>query len=145
MERKNLVAPSEQRRRLMQSVRRKHTKPELIVRKTLRQAGYRYRLHTHKLPGTPDIVFPGLKRVIFVHGCFWHRHNCKKASSPKSNQAFWTAKFLANKARDRRNIRQLKAAGYSPLIVWECEISNLSKLERKLSRFLQPPKQPSSA
>ena len=120
----------------MQRVRRKDTRPELIVRKILTRAGFRYRLHSKLLAGTPDIVFPKAKKAIFVHGCFWHRHNCKRGTTPKANREFWLEKFAANQARDARNIVCLKAAGYASIVIWECETSEVEKLEKKLRRFL---------
>ena len=98
----------------------KDTSPELIVRSTLHRLGYRFRLHVKKLPGKPDIVLAKHRTVIFVHGCFWHRHKgCKQASTPKSNQAFWQEKFARNVERDRRNVRSLKQLGWKVIIIWE--------------------------
>lgn len=123
---------------LMARVRQKDTGPELVVRRCLHRLGFRFRLHRRDLPGTPDIVFPGRKKAIFVHGCFWHRHEgCKKATTPKTRVAFWTEKFEANKERDRRKLLQLDARGWDCLVVWECETINHALLETKLRKFLK--------
>lgn len=113
----------EARSALMAKVRGRDTKPELIVRKTLHALGYRFRLQAKELPGRPDIVMRPRKKVIFVHGCFWHRHpGCRLASTPKTRTEFWQAKFEANVARDRRNVDALVADGWRVLVVWECQI-----------------------
>lgn len=111
-------------RHVMQANTSKNTKPELVVRQMLRQLGWPgYRLHWKTSAGRPDIVYPGRKIAIFVNGCFWHRHEgCKKASTPKSNQEFWNAKFERNKARDKRVTEQLKAEGWKVVTIWECEL-----------------------
>ena len=122
---------------LMARVRRKHTEPELAVRRLLCAHGYRYRLHCPDLPGTPDIVFRRRKKVLFVHGCFWHRHRgCRFASTPASRQSFWSAKFKANVRRDRQKQKELEANGWSVLTVWGCETRETSRLLRKLKQFL---------
>lgn len=121
----------------MRRVRRGDTAPELKVRRVLHSLGYRYRLHVPALPGTPDIVFKSRRKAIFVHGCFWHRHcECHLASTPKSNIAFWSAKFDANIARDRRKEEELANAGWSVLVVWQCETKELEILEARLRSFL---------
>lgn len=113
----------EQRRRNMSAVKSKDTKPEILVRKCLHAAGFRFRLHVKELPGKPDIVLPKYKIAIFVNGCFWHRHpGCKYASTPSTNSDFWNAKFEENTARDNRNYAQLKELGWKVVIVWECEV-----------------------
>lgn len=125
------VHTSEQRHRNMSAVKSKDTKPEILVRKGLHAAGYRFRLHVKDLPGNPDIVLPKYKIVIFVNGCFWHRHHgCKYASTPASNADFWKAKFEANIARDKRNYTQLEKLGWKVIVIWECEIrqGEISKL-----------------
>lgn len=111
-------------RHVMQANTSKNTKPELVVRHMLRQLGWPgYRLHWKTSAGRPDIVYPGRKIAIFVNGCFWHRHEgCKKASTPKSNQEFWNAKFERNKARDKRVAEQLESEGWSVVTIWECEL-----------------------
>ncbi len=107
------------------------------MRKLLSSLGYRYRLHSAKLPGKPDIVFASRHRVIFVHGCFWHRHsNCTLARLPKSRVSFWTAKLDGNRARDRKHIQCLRRSGWQSLVVWECELRNEARLNNRLRRFL---------
>lgn len=122
----------------MSRIGSKHTKPELAVRSVLRTLGYRYRLHGKNLPGVPDIVFPGLRKIIFVHGCFWHAHaNCKVANRPKSRRRFWDAKFERNKARDRLNKRSLARDGWSVFTVWECQTKRSADLlAKRLCGFL---------
>jgi DNA mismatch endonuclease (patch repair protein) len=121
----------------MAAVHSKNTKPEMVVRKLVFGMGYRYRLHSANLPGKPDLVFPGRHKVIFVHGCFWHRHKgCRYASSPKTRVDFWEAKFDANVARDKRTNRELKELGWSVLTVWQCQLKEPEKLARKLDDFL---------
>ena len=116
---------SEQRSRNMSAIKSKHTKPEIKVRKVLYSMGYRFRLHSKDLPGSPDIVLPKYKTVIFVHGCFWHRHeNCKYASTPKTRQEFWNKKFTENIKRDKLNQENLSSKGWKIIIVWECEIKD---------------------
>lgn len=127
----------EQRRRCMSAVRGKNTKPEIIVRKLLYSLGYRYRLHYPNLPGKPDLVFPGKKKVIFVHGCFWHRHDCKKGKSlPRNNREFWQKKLSNNAVRDQKNIYELNRLEWQVLILWECEINNIDFLISTLHQFL---------
>lgn len=123
---------------LMSRIRGVDTKPELAVRSLLHRLGYRFRLHRRDLPGTPDIVLPKHATVVFVHGCFWHRHkNCKGATTPKTHRKFWRDKFESNIIRDARNRRDLRKLGWRPLIVWECELHNPGRLERKLERLLR--------
>lgn len=122
----------------MAKIRGKNTKPELLVRSMLHRAGYRFSLHRKDLPGKPDIVLRKYKTVIFVHGCFWHRHkNCKTATTPKSNVEFWQAKFDRNVANDKKHTRELRKLGWHVITVWECELKNpekvLAKLQRKLT------------
>jgi DNA mismatch endonuclease (patch repair protein) len=128
-----------ERSAVMARVRGKNTRPELIVRKLVFAAGYRYRLHVRTLPGSPDMVFPGRKKVIFVHGCFWHRHdNCNLARMPKSRVEFWSDKLNGNKARDARTYDALRQAGWQVHVVWECELGDLTTLEEDLRAFLGP-------
>lgn len=118
----DIVTP-EVRSRMMRGIRGRNTLPELRLRSALFRLGYRYRLHQHGLPGRPDIVFPGRKAVIFVHGCFWHRHeDCRYTTTPASNTAFWMSKFSANVARDRAAAERLELSGWQVLVVWECEL-----------------------
>jgi DNA mismatch endonuclease (patch repair protein) len=122
---------------LMARVRQKHSAPELSVRTLVHRLGYRYRLHSSKLSGTPDLVFPRLRKTIFVHGCFWHRHRgCVRTTNPKTRAAYWADKFLTNIARDKRNRRELAKLGWKSLVVWECETSSREKLVRRLKVFL---------
>lgn len=122
---------------LMSKVRSKDTKPEMIVRRLVHSLGYRYRLHDKRLPGTPDIVFTGRRKVVFVHGCFWHRHpGCPLARLPKSRLNFWLPKLEGNRERDIRQIAALKELGWSALIIWECEVKHLDSLIQKLHGFL---------
>jgi DNA mismatch endonuclease (patch repair protein) len=131
------IVPPEKRSRMMASIKGKNTKPELIVRKLVHGMGFRYRLHRKDLPGSPDLVFPRLKKVIFVHGCFWHRHpGCRFAYTPKSNAQFWLNKLEGNSRRDGQVVLALNALGWQALIVWECEVADLSELTRKVSSFL---------
>lgn len=114
----------EQRRYNMQQVRSKNTKPEIIVRKILFSKGFRYRLHSKKLPGKPDIVLKKYKTAIFVHGCFWHGHNyCKYAKTPVTNFEFWQEKILLNKKRDKMNTIDLLKLGWKVIVIWECELN----------------------
>ncbi|AOY87825.1 very short patch repair endonuclease [Marinobacter salinus] len=125
------------RSEIMGKVRGKNTSPELHVRKLLHSLGFRYRLHRGDLPGKPDIVFAKKQKIIFVHGCFWHRHEgCSMARFPKSREEFWRKKFEDNKARDARNVCELERQGWSVLIVWECELSDDIALREKLCGFL---------
>lgn len=127
----------------MARVRGKDTIPELVVRRVAHALGYRFRLHRKDLPGTPDLVFPGRMAVIFIHGCFWHRHpGCRKASVPGSQIEFWTDKFHRNVARDARNVDDLERAGWRVLTIWECETKDKDRaaLAARLSAFLGPPK-----
>lgn len=127
------VSPA-QRRYIMASVRGKHTKPEMLVRSLVHRLGLRFRLHDRNLPGHPDLVLPKYRTVIFVHGCFWHRHGCSKTTTPKTRIDFWQAKFDANVARDRRQREALEAAGWRVLEVWECEIAEVDALTARLAR-----------
>ena len=117
-----------ERSRQMSLVRSRNTKPEMIVRRVTFALGYRYRLHDHKLPGRPDLVFPSRQKVIFVHGCFWHRHRgCPKCRTPKTRVGFWTDKLEGNKRRDIQTKRMLTQLGWRYLVVWECETSDMEK------------------
>ena len=128
----------ESRSWLMSRIGSKHTKPELIVRKLLHGLGYRYRLHRKDLPGRPDLVFAARRKVLFVHGCFWHGHHCRLARVPKSNVGFWRDKFTRNRERDSRKRSELEAIGWRVAVVWQCELKDLQLLERNLVEFLGP-------
>lgn len=131
------IINKEQRSRNMAQIRAKDTKPELLVRRFVHSMGFRYRLHRRDLPGTPDLVFPRHRKVIFVHGCFWHRHlDCRFAYTPKSNTEFWSTKFARNVENDRNALKLLVAAGWNVLILWECEIQDTDFLDRKIREFL---------
>ncbi|MGJ7605277.1 very short patch repair endonuclease [Variovorax sp. LT1R20] len=114
----------------MARIRGKDTRPELALRRELHKAGLRFRLHDKKLPGRPDLVFHRYRSIVFVNGCFWHRHeNCKVASTPKTNIDFWLEKFEKNVARDKKNIASLEGQGWRVFLVWECELSPKNLLE----------------
>lgn len=112
----------------MSRVRSKDTKPELAVRKAAHALGLRFRLHRRDLPGTPDLVFPSRQTALFVHGCFWHRHLCARATSPATNVDYWTAKFDRNVRRDARNVAELRKLGWRCVRIWECETKDSRKL-----------------
>jgi DNA mismatch endonuclease, patch repair protein len=121
----------------MRLVPAKGSTPEMVVRRLVHSMGYRYRLHSSGLPGKPDLVFSARKKVILVHGCFWHRHsNCHLARLPKSRLDFWLPKLERNKERDKLVVRALRKLGWKTLIVWECETVSKEKLAKKLRRFL---------
>lgn len=122
----------------MRNVKGKDTKPEMALRRMLHRSGYRYRLHRGDLPGKPDLVFPSRRKIILVHGCFWHRHSgCKKASIPKSNTEFWTAKFKRNLVRDAEVSEALAAQGWKVLVVWQCELAEPKELLERVVSFLE--------
>lgn len=119
------VSTTPQRSRMMSSIRGKNTKPERILRSLLFAKGFRYRLHVRGLPGSPDLVFPKRRAVVFVHGCFWHRHDdCRYTTTPKSNEDFWRKKFQENIARDKLHVEMLQALGWRVAIVWECALKH---------------------
>jgi len=125
----------------MRAVKSKDTGPELTVRHLTHALGYRYRLHQSDLPGTPDLVFAARRKAIFVHGCFWHGHDCKRgARIPKNNREYWTAKIGRNQARDALTFRRLHERGWMALTLWECEIKDLSDATERIVAFLGPPK-----
>ena len=132
MSREVLYKVSEQRSRNMSAIKSKNTKPEIAVRKLLHSMGYRFRLHSKDLPGSPDIVLPIYKTVIFVHGCFWHRHeNCKYASTPKTRKEFWESKFKANVKRDKEIQEKIKNIGWQSVVIWECELKSTKQIKQK--------------
>ena len=116
------IVDPETRSRMMRSVRQRDTTPEVRLRKALHKFGFRYRLNRKDLPGTPDIVFPGTKCVVFVHGCFWHGHDCRYGTVPSNRRDFWEAKFTANRKRDARVVQELVNAGWRVMTVWECAL-----------------------
>ena len=122
---------------IMAAVHSKDTRPEMAVRRIVHRLGYRYRLHLRSLPGCPDLVFPGRRKALFVHGCFWHRHpRCRYASSPKTRGKFWQSKFSSNIARDRRARRELKRMDWAVMTVWQCELKKPDELTERLNDFL---------
>lgn len=131
------VFDPKERSEIMRRVRSKGTQPEVLVRGILRRMGVRYRSHPRSLPGKPDLVVVGQRKVIFVHGCFWHGHSCSAGKLPKSNRSYWKSKQAKNTARDAKNIRALRLRGWKPMIVWECEIRGMKRLRGKLARFLK--------
>jgi DNA mismatch endonuclease (patch repair protein) len=122
---------------MMSRIQAKNTRPELEVRRVAHRLGYRFRLHRRDLAGSPDIVFPGRRKVIFVHGCYWHRHEgCRYCYAPKSNVEFWNAKFERNKERDRQALSKLKEIGWDPLVIWECESADPAGVAARLTAHL---------
>lgn len=126
-----------ERSALMARIRGANTKPEIFVRSALHRAGFRFRIHPRALPGRPDIVLPKHRTVVFVHGCFWHRHGCRLASEPASRRAFWREKFARNVARDRRTAQALRRAGWRVLTVWECALRTKSGRARAIARVVR--------
>jgi DNA mismatch endonuclease (patch repair protein) len=125
---------------LMSRVRDKHSKPELAVRRMAHSLGYRFRLHCHGLPGTPDLVFPRLRKAIFVHGCFWHRHKgCSRTTSPKTRSKYWADKFETNIKRDLIQQRKLRSLGWEVFVIWECQTFNLDDLSKRIAKFCSRP------
>jgi DNA mismatch endonuclease (patch repair protein) len=127
-----------QRSRNMALIRSKDTKPEILVRRMVHSLGFRYGLHQKKLAGTPDIVLTRHKKVIFINGCFWHMHKCKYGRvTPKTNVEFWINKRLANTLRDRMNLRNLRKKGWTPLVIWECQLKQRNKIRELISQFIK--------
>jgi DNA mismatch endonuclease, patch repair protein len=125
------------RSEMMAAVRSKDTKPEMLVRSLLHRNGYRFRLHRADLPGKPDIVLSSKRKIIFVHGCFWHQHeDCPSSHVPRSNVSYWKPKLRRNQSRDKEHLRALRAAGWRCLVLWECELVTPERLLRRLSKFL---------
>jgi DNA mismatch endonuclease (patch repair protein) len=124
----------------MRRIRSKDTGPEMAVRRLVHRLGYRYRLHRKDIPGKPDLVFPGRRKVIFIHGCFWHQHpGCREGRLPKSNLAYWLPKLKRNTERDEAALAQLAASGWDVLVLWECETKSLEATRKVLLDFLGPP------
>jgi len=131
------VHTREQRSRNMAAIRGKDTKPEMIVRRIAHQLGFRFRLHRRDLPGAPDLVFPRLRRIINVHGCYWHMHDCRWGCvTPKTNAEFWQTKRTGNVDRDKRNLAALRRDGWKVLTVWECEVKDADRIAVKITKFL---------
>jgi len=131
------IISSERRSANMRAVRSKHTKPEICVRQIVHKLGFRFRLHRKELPGKPDLAFIGKRKVIFVHGCFWHQHiGCKRATTPQTNSQFWRNKLAKNVKRDLEHTQCLKANGWKVLVVWGCETKDKFELSERLRSFL---------
>lgn len=130
-----------ERSRIMAAVKSRDTSPELVVRKLVHAMGYRYRLHVRSLPGTPDLVFPRLRKVIFVSGCFWHMHHCGRCRVPQANRGYWLKKLKRNAERDRRTGQKLRRLGWRVMVIWECQTAAAKRaaLEARLRKFLEPP------
>lgn len=131
------VFSEEKRSWIMSRVKGRDTKPEIVVRSIIHRMGFRFRLHQRDLPGTPDIVLPRHKKVVLIHGCFWHSHKgCSRSKRPTTNVEFWNSKIEGNIERDKRSCRSLRRMGWKVLVVWQCETRNPEKLLGKLERFL---------
>lgn len=127
----------QERSNQMRLIRSGDTKPELCVRRLVHSLGYRYRLHRPELPGKPDLVFPSRRKIIFVHGCFWHGHKCKLGRVPKSNVEYWVNKIERNRNRDRNTLRRLRKLNWTCLTIWECSLHDERKLAERIKRFLE--------
>lgn len=122
----------------MRAVKSRNTEPELKVRRLIHGMGYRYRLHGSHLPGNPDLVFGPRRKVVFVHGCFWHGHNCKRGDRiPKTNRTYWRKKIETNRQRDIQNLKSLQRIGWQALVVWECEIANSNHIAERVRDYLE--------
>lgn len=131
------IFSSEKRSNIMSKISGKNTKPEILIRKFLFSKGFRYRINVKALPGKPDIVLSKYKTVIFVNGCFWHGHTCKKGRIPSSNADFWKEKILNNKLRDKKNLDLLTELGWKVIIIWQCEINNISNRKIRFECLLE--------
>ncbi len=128
----------EQRSRIMRAVKARNTAPEMTVRRLIHRMGYRFRLHRKDLPGKPDLVFPRLKKAIFVNGCFWHGHDCARgARAPKAHAEYWRTKIARTRQRDASHIADLRAAGWRTAVIWECDLKNMEQVQREIERFLE--------
>lgn len=135
------IYKNEKRSKIMSKISGKETKPEILVRKYLFSKGFRYRKNDKTLPGKPDIVLPKYKTVIFVHGCFWHGHSCKKGTLPQKNHAFWKEKISANTIRDHKNIHELQNRGWNVIIIWQCQLINKETVHKRLKEVVNEIKQ----
>lgn len=132
------ILTSEERSKRMRLIRARDTQPELAVRRLIHGLGYRYRIHVKALPGTPDIVFPARRKVIFVHGCFWHMHaDCRDGRVPASRVEYWRPKLFRTRDRDEQHKTDLAVLGWEALVVWECELRDMSKVAEKITEFLE--------
>ncbi len=131
------VFQREKRSQVMRAVKSKDTTPEMTVRRMIHAMGYRYRLHVDTLPGKPDMVFPCRRRIVMVHGCFWHQHRCRRGRRiPKSNREYWEKKLARNVARDRRQRAELRKLGWRVLVIWECQLKrDLDAVEQRVRKF----------
>jgi len=120
----------------MRRIKSRDTAPEMMVRRLVHGMGYRYRLHRADLPGKPDLVFAARRKVIFVHGCFWHMHGCKLSHTPGSNTGYWLPKLARNRKRDAEHAASLKSLGWKRLVIWECELRQLEKVRQRVAKFL---------
>ena len=128
----------ELRSRIMRAVKASDTAPEMAVRRYVHSMGFRFRLHRKDLPGTPDLVFPKLRKVIFVNGCFWHGHDCARgARAPKANADYWLTKITRNRLRDAANLLKLRDEGWAVAVVWECELADMMTIQKRLRAFLR--------
>jgi DNA mismatch endonuclease, patch repair protein len=131
------VFTREKRSLIMARVKGRNTQPELLVRSILHRLGYRFRLHFRDLPGCPDVALPRHRKVVFVHGCFWHGHEgCPRSARPTTNRVFWEKKLSGNMDRDKKNLAALEEMGWKALVVWTCETKNVERLTDTLSRFM---------
>jgi DNA mismatch endonuclease, patch repair protein len=122
---------------IMRAVKSRDTRPELVVRHLVHRLSFRFRLHRSGLPGTPDLVFPGKRRVIFVHGCFWHGHSCRRgARIPKTNSDYWCQKVARNRNRDQRALKELQDQGWTSLVIWECDLIDVACVTTSITDFL---------
>ena len=121
------VVDVETRSRMMANIRSKNTSPEILIRKALHARGFRFRVHVKKLPGTPDLVLPKYKAVIFIHGCFWHGHNCRYFRIPQTRHEFWMEKIAKNQVRDREQLAALRVLNWRVLVIWECAVRTMKK------------------
>lgn len=132
------IVSSDRRSQIMGKIRGKNTSPEMVVRRLIYSLGYRYRLHSKKLTGRPDLVFSSRKKVIFVHGCFWHLHEgCPKGKPPETNRDYWIPKLQENKARDIRNQKELVCQGWKILVIWQCELKKIELVKERIIDFLE--------
>ncbi|MBN1515074.1 DNA mismatch endonuclease Vsr [Candidatus Sumerlaeota bacterium] len=136
MSRYDPLTPSERSER-MSRIRNANTKPEMTVRRLVHGMGYRYRLHARDLPGKPDLVFRSRKKVIFVHGCFWHQHGCRQYRQPRTKRSFWEPKLAKNKVRDAAIKWELRKRGWGVMVIWECQVGKESVLRSRIKRFLE--------
>lgn len=121
----------------MATIHSKDTQPEMFVRRLVHSMGYRYRLHRADLPGKPDLVFASKRKLIFIHGCFWHQHGCQSTHFPKTNTNYWIPKLKQNKIRDAKHIKNLNKDGWQCLVLWECELEKIDKIRKRIIKFLK--------